>query len=584
MKDQIVALLDAALATVKRENFPELGVPEHVNLQRTRDASHGDFASNVALSMAKSAGVAPRELAELIVAALPASSALEKAEIAGPGFINFTLVKGTAQKLVLEILDAGDRYGCSDTGQGAKVIVEFVSANPTGPLHVGHGRGAAYGASVAALLQAVGYDVHKEYYVNDAGRQMDILGVSVWLRYLEARGVELAFPAAGYRGEYIRDIATTIDQTHGDSLLVAANDLTDGLPAEDVDKADAYIDALIARARELLGADRFDAVTRIAREDILADIRNDLEEFGVVMDKWFSEKSLTDDGTVDNALQRLGDMGNTYEKDGALWFRASDYDDDKDRVLVKANGLRTYITSDIAYHLDKRLRGFSTLLDVLGADHHGYVARVRAGLEAMGQPGDSLEVKLVQFVSLFEKGEKIAMTTRGGQFVTLRQLREEVGNDAARFFYVMRSIDQHLDFDLDLAKARRDENPVFYIQYAHARTCSVMAQLEHHGHHFSTDAARTSIELLTDDKEAALLKQLARYPEMVGIAARDRAPQTIVHYLRDLTSEYHSFYNACRIMVDDEALRNARAALNQATAQVIRNGLGLLGVSAPERM
>ena len=585
MKDQIVALLDAALATVKRENFPELSLPEHVNLQRTRDASHGDFASNVALTMAKSAGVAPRQLAELVVAALPASDALEKAEIAGPGFINFTLVKGTAQKLVLDILDAGVGYGRSDAGKGERVIVEFVSANPTGPLHVGHGRGAAYGASVAGLLQAVGYDVHKEYYVNDAGRQMDILGVSVWMRYLQAQGMEVAFPKAGYLGDYIRDIAAMVNDAHGDSLCVAAGDLTDGLPDDgEKEKGDAHIDALIARARKVLGDDRFDDVTRIAREDILADIRDDLEDFGVVMDEYFSEKSLTSDGTVDKALQRLADMGNTYEKDGALWFRASDYDDDKDRVLVKANGLRTYITSDIAYHLGKRLRGFDTLLDVLGADHHGYVARVRAGLEAMGQPGDSLEVKLVQFVSLYRNGVKVAMTTRGGKFDTLRDLRDEVGNDAARFYYVMRSNDQHLDFDLELAKAKRDENPVFYIQYAHARTCSVMVQLENHGYAWSVDAARASVDLLTHDKEAALLKQLARFPEMIAIAARDRAPHTIVHFLRELTSEYHSFYNACRILIDDEPLRNARAALNQATAQVIRNGLGLLGVSAPERM
>jgi arginyl-tRNA synthetase len=587
LKDLIATLLDEALTLLRENDLSDLAVPKSLPVERTRDPRHGDFASNVAMALARSVSLAPRQLAQRIIDALPANDAIADVQIAGPGFINFTLAKGQAQALIFDILGAGERFGCNDSGQGKRVIVEFVSANPTGPLHVGHGRHAAYGECVAALLRATGYDVHKEYYVNDAGRQMDILAASVWLRYLQALGEEVAFPANGYRGDYIRDIAGDLRKKHGEAFLKSAASVLAHLPPDEPaggDK-DLYVDAVIANAKGLLNDD-YRTVFDFGLNAILDDIRDDLAGFGVTMDRYFSERSLTSSGTVDQALKRLSEHGNTFEKDGAVWFRASAYGDDKDRVVVRANGQRTYIASDIAYHLDKRLRGYERLLDILGSDHHGYVARVRAGLTAMGQPADSLEVRLMQFVSLYRNGEKVAMTTRGGQFVTLRELREEVGNDAARFFYVMRSNDQPLDFDLDLAKSHREENPVFYVQYAHARICQMLEKLPAQSLTFDEARGRANVDRLTQEKELALVKTLARYPEQVLIAARDRAPQTIVHYLRDVAADLHSFYNDknCRVIIDDDALRDARIALISATRQVLRNGLGLLGVGAPNRM
>ncbi|MEO1573375.1 MAG: arginine--tRNA ligase [Pseudomonadota bacterium] len=587
MKDLIANVIGDALEAL-RTDLPDLEPPAALTVERTRDPRHGDFASNVAMVLAKKAGMPPRQLAERIVASLPDNPAIGDVQIAGPGFINFTLAKGQAQAVVFEIVDAGESYGCSDVGAGQKVLVEFVSANPTGPLHVGHGRGAAYGECVASLLKATGHDVSKEYYVNDAGRQMDILAASVWLRYLQAMGEELPFPTNGYRGDYIRDIAASLRDAHSDRFLRPAASVLADLPPDEPQggNKDTYVDAVIANAKALLGAEDYDIVHQCGLNAILEDIRDDLDGFGVHMDRYFSERSLTSDGTVDNALKRLADNGNTFETDGATWFRATKYGDDKDRVVVRANGQRTYIASDIAYHLDKRLRGFDTLLDILGSDHHGYVARVRAGLMAMGQPGESLEVQLLQFVSLYRNGEKVAMTTRGGQFVTLRELREEVGNDAARFFYVLRSNDQHLDFDLDLAKSKQNENPVYYVQYAHARICQMLAKLPEQQLEHDEQRARDNVSLLTQDAELVLIKTLSRYPEQVAIASRDRAPQTVVHYLRDLAADLHSFYNDsnCRVITDNDALRDARVGLIRATQQVLRNGLGLLGVSAPEQM
>ena len=587
VKDQIATLLGEAIDALREGELPDLAQPT-LAIERTRDPSHGDFASNAAMVLARSAKMAPRALAERIVAALPDNSAISDVQIAGPGFINFRLAQGQAQSLVYRIIDAGDTFGHSDTGAGTKVIVEFVSANPTGPLHVGHGRHAAYGECVAALLKATGYDVHKEYYVNDAGRQMDILAASVWIRYLQSLGEEVPFPANGYRGDYIRDIAASLREANGETLLKPAASVLANLPPDENDGGDkdAYVDAVIANAKALLGDALYLTLFDCGLNAILDDIRDDLAGFGVTMDKYFSERSLTSTGTVDNALQRLADNANTFEKEGAVWFKASSYGDDKDRVVVRANGQRTYIASDIAYHLDKRLRGFDELLDILGSDHHGYVARVRAGLTAMGQPADSLEVQLMQFVSLYRNGEKVAMTTRGGQFVTLRELRDEVGNDAARFFYVMRSNDQHLDFDLDLAKSHREENPVYYVQYAHARICQMLDRLPQQSLNYDADRGRANVGRLTQDKELALIKTLDRFCDQVAIAARDRAPQTIVHYLRDVASDLHSFYNDknCRVVIDDDELRDARVGLVLATRQVLQNGLGLLGVSAPQRM
>ncbi len=555
-------------------------------VERTRDVRHGDFTTNIALRLAKPLDRKPRELAEAIIAALPASPQIARIETAGPGFINFTLSEQASRAQIAEILERGSGYGCSDIGTGKRVLLEFVSANPTGPLHVGHGRHAAYGATIANLLSATGHEVHREYYVNDAGRQMDILAISVWIRYLQAQGVDVTLPSNAYRGEYVREIADTLASAYGERFVVSAADFQSGLPADAPDGGDKelYVDAVVGQARRLLGEADFREVFDQGLNAVLDDIRSDLESFGVSFDRWYSERSLSTEGTIEAALERLRTRERLYVSDGATWFRASEYGDEKDRVVIRENGAKTYFASDIAYHHEKRARGFDLLLDVLGADHHGYIARVRAGLEAMGEPGDCLEVRLVQFVTLYRGGEKAQMSTRSGEFVTLRQLREEVGNDAARLFYVMRSNDQHLDFDLELAKSSSNDNPVYYIQYAHARVCSVMHQLEERGWQWDRDEGLAALDLLSEPQPQALMRTLARYPEVIELAAENRAPQTLVFYLRELANDFHSWYNAQPFLVDEARLRNARLSVCVATRQVICSGLTLLGVSSPERM
>ena len=579
MKTELQNLLGIAVAHVVKDAGVDINLPA-LEIERTRDIRHGHFASNVAMRLAKALQQSPRAIADAIVAALPAASIIAATEIAGPGFINFRLTDAAFHDELRNILQQAEKYGHSTLGKGRKILLEYVSANPTGPLHVGHGRHAAYGACLANLLAATGHAVHREYYVNDAGRQMDILALSVWLRFLQAAGHDFSFPASAYQGDYIKPIA---EQLRGNSRLE-----TIGLPASLFDNlpedADTRLDTLIARAREALGEDGFDSVLQVTLADILGDIRDDLAEFGVTYDEWFSERSLTTDGAVQRALTLLAKNGVTYEKDGATWFRAADYGDEKDRVVIRDNGRTTYFASDIAYHLQKRERGFTDLIDVLGADHHGYVARVRAGLDAMGEPPECLEVQLVQFVVLYRGGKKAQMSTRSGEFITLRQLRDEVGNDAARLFFVMRSNEQHLDFDLDLAKSSSSDNPVYYLQYAHARVCSVMRQLEERGYAWDAAEAGANLEQLTEQHENSLILTLTRFAETVEAAAMQRAPQHIVHYLKEVAHEFHAYYNAHKFIVDDSGLRNARLMLVLATRQVMRNGLDLLGVTAPEHM
>jgi arginyl-tRNA synthetase len=584
VKQQLEELLLSALASMG-DTFASAPRREAVVVERTRDAQHGDFATNVALRLAKPARRNPRDLAQAIVAALPASALVARAEVAGAGFINFFITKQAYAREIARIHAEAERYGTSKLGAAVRVLVEFVSANPTGPLHVGHGRQAAYGATLAGLLEAVGFAVEREYYMNDAGRQMDILAVSVWLRYLELCGEVLAFPMNGYRGDYVHAIGKLLLAAVGERFKRGAHevaaDLPPDAPAGDKEK---YIDALIARARQLLGADGFREVLSVSLAAMLADIKSDLKEFGVEFDHWTSERSLEESGAIERALARLAREDNLYREDGALWFRAERFGDEKNRVVVRENGQRTYFASDIAYHLQKRERGFERLIDVLGADHHGYVARVRAGLTAMGEPGESLEVKLVQFVSLYRGAEKIPMGKREGQFVTLRQLRAEVGNDACRLFYLMRSHEQPLDFDLELAKSRSNENPVYYIQYAHARVASVLAQLAARGLEFDRTCGLEHIELLSGAPEELVLQQVARYPEVIEACALARAPHGLVHYLRELANSFHTYYNAEQFIVENAQLRNARLALVIAVQQVVRNGLALLGVAAPMSM
>ena len=585
MKSELERLLANALNTLTGTVLPQAVDPAWINVERARDASHGDYACNIALRLAKTVGRPPREIAQAIVAALAPSPMLARAEVAGAGFINFHLRRDAHSAVLRQVLEQGERYGESAAGRGELVLLEFVSANPTGPLHVGHGRQAAYGATLGNLLRVTGHSVHREYYINDAGRQMDILTLSTWLRYLQRGGATLPFPSNGYRGDYVNAIAAQLELRRGRELQRPAAQLLLDLPQDaPLGDKDQYIDALISRMRALLGDGGFDQVLELALEAMLADIREDLTAFGVEYDRWYSERELAGSGAVEHALEQLEARGALYRKDGAVWFRSSQYGDDEDRVLVRANGQKTYFAPDIAYHLQKRERGFARLIDVLGADHHGYVARVRGALVAMGEPGESLEACLMQFVSLFRGGQKVPMGKREAQFVTLRQLREEVGNDACRFFYLMRSHDQQLDFDLELAKSRTNDNPVYYIQYAHARVASVMKQLEARQLQYDAQMASENLARLDSAQEQAALRELARYPEVVLQAAAARAPHTLVHYLRELANTFHTWYNAATFIVEDAPLRNARLALALGVRQVIRNGLALLGVSAPDSM
>ena len=586
MKEHLEELLAQSLLHLQRDGVLSADAEMAVQLERTRSPDHGEFASNVAMVLAKGAGMPPRQLAEAIIDRVPMSRQVERMEIAGPGFINIFLQRCALTGVLKDVIRHGDKYGQLRRGGRNRITVEYVSANPTGPLHVGHGRGAAYGASLASIMAAAGYKVQREYYVNDNGRQMDILAVCVWLRYLELCGENVEFPENGYRGDYIYDIARIVRRDHGDKWRFTRQDVEQDLPPSLANGGDGetHLDALIKRAKELLGKDGYPVFFNTACDNILDDIKEDLAEFGVEFDKWFSERDLEQSGSVQLAIDRLRENGHLYEKDGATWFRASDLGDEKDRVVIRDNGRTTYFASDIAYFLNKLERGFETAVYVFGADHHGYIARLRAAAQGLGEDPDRLEILLVQFAVLFRFGEKVAMSTRSGQFITLRELREEVSTDAARFFYVMRSHDQHLDFDLDLAKSRTNENPVFYIQYAHARICSVFRNLEDMDQRHNTEIGNVALDLLVEDHEMALMRNISRYTETIESSARLRSPHLLAHYLHSLATDLHSYYNAHQFLVKDENLRNARLNLIQATQTVLRNGLALLGVSAPEEM
>lgn len=547
-------------------------------VERPKDARHGDYATNLAMQLARPLRQNPRALAEQIIKELPLSAWIEKAEIAGAGFINFTLTHAARQRIVRDALESGSNFGRTRFGGNQKIQVEFVSANPTGPLHVGHGRGAAYGASLASLLDFAGFKVQREYYVNDAGRQMDILAVSTWLRYLDLHKISIPFPPNGYQGDYVRDMAIQIQALHGDAYVRPATEVVKHAPNVDEDK-EAHLDALIANAKVLLG-DAWHYIHNHALTEQLNDGRDDLTEFGVTFDCWFSEKSLFETGLVARIVEKLEAAGHIYVQDGAKWFRSTSFGDEKDRVVQRDNGLYTYFASDIAYHLNKFERGFDKVINIWGADHHGYIARVKGALAALGLDPAKLDIALVQFANLIRDGQQVAMSTRSGSFVTLRDLRNDVGNDAARLFYVLRKSDQHLDFDLDLAKSQSNDNPVYYIQYAHARICRV--QEEWGG--CKKDLRGAQIELLTSEHETALLRKLADFPAAIDAAATDYAPHTIAFYLKDLAADFHSYYNVSRFLTDDEELTYARLALISSVQQVLVNGLAILGVSAPEKM
>jgi arginyl-tRNA synthetase len=588
MKADIQSLLHTARETLLREEGAADAASEAPHVENTRDAAHGDLATNLAMTLAKPLKRKPRDIAEALVARLPEDPRVARVEIAGPGFINFHLSPAAWQDTARAILEAGPEWGFDLSGARGRVLIEFVSANPTGPMHVGHGRNAAYGDALARILGAAGWSVTREYYVNDAGRQVDVLTVSAWLRYLEACGEAVTLPARGYPGDYLVTTGRALCDVHGEAFRQPAAAVYEGLPAEPTEGEkealkqgqEAYLDALIGRARELLGAEGYAQLRDFALAAQIADIRETLGRFAVSFDAFASERTIVESGAPARALQRLRDGGHVYESEGATWLASSALGDEKDRVLYKSDGAATYFANDLAYHEDKLERGFDKLIDVWGADHHGYINRVRAAMQALAGRQDALEVTLIQFVSL-SSGR---MGKRSGNFVTLADLIEEVGADATRFSYLFRSHDQHLEFDMELATSHSNDNPVYYVQYAHARICSVFAQARDKGVVVPASATAELLAPLTEKHELALLRQLARFPEMLAVAAEQRAPHTLAFYLRDLADALHGYYNAHKVLIDDTAVRDARLALLAATRSVLASGLGLLGVSAPESM
>jgi len=596
MNTAIQAALDHAVQSLQAEGTLPSDWKNTSVLTRTKDRSHGDFASNIAMMGAKVAGMKPRDLAEKILANLPEVVDIAKAEIAGPGFINFFL-NADQRFTVLDLIQAQkEQFGKTQANAAKKIQVEFVSANPTSSLHVGHGRGAAYGMTVANLLEATGAKVEREYYVNDAGRQMDILATSTYLRYLELSGQTLVFPKNAYQGDYVKEIAQGIIDKHADAYVRSVADVYKDVPedvqyAEELDAdgnkvvvsgdKEKHIDGLIHNAQALVG-EGYRVFHQAALHAILDDIKDDLGEFGVTFNHWFSEASLAE--KIDEALQTLDQRGFLYEKDGNIWFKSTEFGDEKDRVVKRRNGQTTYFASDIAYHLNKLQRGFTDLVDIWGSDHHGYIARVKAAIDAMGYDSSKLTVLLVQFVSLWRGGEMVQMSSRSGQFVTLRDLRKEVGNDAARFYYVMRKSEQHIDFDLDLAVSQSKDNAVYYIQYAHARICRMLEKAATTNIQFDTENARQFAAKLQLDAETEILAKLAAYPEVLIRAANNYEPHQVGNYLKELAALFHGWYNENKVLGDDAELTQARLLLSANIKQVLHNGLELLGVSAPESM
>ncbi|MBY0097449.1 arginine--tRNA ligase [Mesobacillus maritimus] len=539
-------------AVIKAGLAEEAQIPDAV-LELPKDKAHGDYATNMAMQLARVAKKAPRKIAEELVENFDKNKAsIEKIEIAGPGFINFYMNNSYLTDLIPAILNAGDRYGESTVGNGEKVQVEFVSANPTGDLHLGHARGAAVGDSLSNVLAKAGYDVSREYYINDAGNQINNLALSVEARYFQALGEEREMPADGYHGVDIIGIGKKLAEEHGDKYA------------------------------KMSDKERFDAFRQYGLEYELEKLKKDLEAFRVGFDVWFSETSLYQNGKIEKALEVLKEKGHIYEEDGATWFRSTTFGDDKDRVLIKQDGSFTYLLPDIAYHQDKLQRGFEKLINIWGADHHGYIPRMRAAIQALGYEGETLEVEIIQMVQLYKDGEKMKMSKRTGKAVTMRDLIDEVGLDATRYFFAMRSSDTHMDFDLDLAVSQSNENPVYYAQYAHARICSILRQADEQG--FAVDV-NADFSLVAAEKEIDLLKKLGEFPQAVAEAAQKRVPHRVTNYIFDLASAFHSFYNAEKVLDAEQKERTAaRLGLIKSVQISLKNALDLIGVSAPEKM
>ena len=561
MKPQIAELLSAAVVQLKQDAVLPADFEPRIQIENTRDKAHGDLATNLAMMLAKPAGKKPRDLADLLVAALPENTLVEKVEIAGPGFINFFLSQESTASLVKAVLEAGDAYGRSNSGEGKKVQVEFVSANPTGPLHIGHGRGAAVGDCICRLLEANGWDVTREFYYNDAGAQINNLALSVQARCKGLTPDDESWPADGYRGEYIVDLANSY--MNGDTVESEDQSFTGAKDADDLD------------------AIRHFAVAYLRREQDL-----DLKAFGVDFDVYFLESSLYTEGKVEEAVQTLINNGYTYEDGGALWLRTTDFGDDKDRVMRKTDGGYTYFVPDVAYHLNKWQRGFSRVVNEQGADHHSTITRVRAGLQALnaGIPQGWPDYVLHQMVTVMRGGEEVKISKRAGSYVTLRDLIDEVGRDATRYFLAARKADGQLTFDIDLAREQSSDNPVYYIQYAHARVCSIFRKLDDAGWSWNKETGLAALDKLELDSEKELIVKLGRFPEVVKAAGKANEPHQVANYLKELAGDFHTYYNSEKTLVEDEGVRNARLTLAESVRQVLANGLYLLGVSAPEEM
>lgn len=579
MKHHIERLMQQALKQLQEvDELP--AIPAFIEIEKTKNKQHGDLTSNIAMILAKVGQKTAKEMAEQIVSLMPASPIIEKV-IAVNGYINFFISLTALKEVVPTILNQKDAYGRCKIGRGKRILIEFLSANPTGPLHVGHGRHIAFGIAMANLLDAVGFKSYREYYINDSGRQMDILAISIWLRYLQLCDKKIAFPSYAYQGDYLVNIATIIFEQH-QHVFCPTSDCLSGILAIDNDEEHA-LDQLILQMKHCLN-DQYLVFFNIGLEHILADIRDDLNGFGVQFDNWFSERQFAALGMVNSTIELLKERGHVYLSEGALWLRSTAFGDEKDRVLIRSNGQPTYCAHDIAYHLNKFDRGFDIVVDVLGSDHHGYIPRIRAALEASGVDPERLIHLLVQFVTLHRGSQPLPMSMRKGHFVSLRDLRSEVGNDATRFFYLMRRNEQHMDFDLALAASQSQENPLYYVQYAFVRICSVFKQLEKQNLIYDEPMGLASLDLLTSKKEHQLLNTLSLYPDMIMTAALRYQPHFVTLYLRDLAADFHAYYNSQHFIVEDAGLRNARLALISAVKQTLLNGFNLLSIHLSESM
>ena len=554
MRKKLTEIIKQAIDKSMTSGFLQTRTIPLLILEVPKDESKGDYATTIAMGMASLEKKPPRLIAEAIAGNIEDTEGIiERIEIAGPGYINFFLRTGSWLETLRKVIDLGDGYGQVNIGEAKPVQVEFVSANPTGPLHVGHGRGAAFGDSLSNLLRAAGYNVRKEYYINDVGNQMQTLGRSTWLRYKQIFDPAVTFMDDGYKGDYIKDIANCV--------ITEAKDKYLSMPESDA----------------------VSFFVKYAKDNILEGIRKDLDDFGVIFDEWFSEKRLYESGEVEDILMQLKEKGHLYEHEDALWLNTTQFGDDKDRVVVRANGQKTYFASDIAYHQNKMKRGFHFIVDIWGADHHGYEPRMKAGVQCLGNPVERLKIILVQFVTLLREGKPVSMSTRSGEFVTLREVMDEVGKDAARFMFLTRRSDSHLDFDLELVKKESSENPVYYVQYAHARIMNIFKQAEERGIPMpSVDS--TDLSLLVLPEEIRMIKLIASYPELIEASAQALEPHRITFYLQELATALHNYYFHHRVITDDRKLTEARLILLQGVKQVLKSGLTIIGVSAPERM